>query len=92
MKSDKQVIKIVCNKGIIRMKGNGDMYTWQLASGIIHRREMAPLKRDKVKKFFRCLIRAIKWDAHEKAQKINKVMVGTEEAVTEFYPFSGFLN
>ena len=92
MKSVNQEIRIIRKNGSVRVTGNGDMYTWTIASGIIHRGEMQPRKRDLAKKFVHCLVGAIKWEAEEKAQKLNEIIVGTEEAVTEFYPISGYLN
>ena len=92
MKRVKQEIRIIRKNGVVRVTGNGDMYTWSIASGIMHRGEMLPRKRDIAKKFVRCFVGAVKWEAHEKAQVINRAIVGTEEAITEFRQFGGYLN
>lgn len=92
MKSKKQEIKIIRENGTIRMVGNGDAYMWQLANGMYHKGQISPRKRDIAKKFVKCLFRAIRLDAHEKMQKIEEAIVGTEEAAGEMYKISGYLN
>ena len=92
MKSKNQEIRIIRKNGFIKMYGNGDMDMWVIANGMFHRGQIAPRKRDKVKKFLRCCVGAFKWEMRERADKINKVVVGTEEAITEFIQFGGYLN
>ena len=82
----RQKIIITRKDGVYTIKGNGDAYLLELANGAFHRGEMKPTFWQNVKRFFRCLSRAI----NEEIAECRQIARSTDTPAAEV-PFIGLL-
>ena len=84
----KKTQKIIIKRkgGVYSIKGNGDEYLMELANGAFHRGEMKPTFWQNVKRFFRCLSRAINEEIAECRQIAYSADVPAAES-----PYIGML-
>ena len=84
----KKTQKIIIKRkgGVYSIKGNGDAYLMELANGAFKRGEMKPTFWQNVKRFFRCLSRAI----NEEIAECRQIAHSTDTPAAEV-PFIGLL-
>ena len=84
----KKTQKIIIKRkgGVYSIKGNGDAYLMELANGAFRRGEMKPTFWQNVKRFFRCLSRAI----NEEIAECRQIARSTDTPAAEV-PFIGLL-
>ena len=84
----KKTQKIIIKRkgGVYSIKGNGDAYLMELANGAFRRGEMKPTFWQNVKRFFRCLSRAI----NEEIAECRQIAHSTDTPAAEV-PFIGLL-
>ena len=85
-KRPNQKIIIIRKGGRFIIKGNGGEYLMELANGAFHRGEMKPTFWQNVKRFFRCLSRAINEEIAECRQIAHSADVPAAEI-----PYIGML-
>ena len=86
----KKTQKIIIKRkgGVYSIKGNGDEYLMELANGAFHRGEMKPTFWQNVKRFFRCLSRAI----NEEIAECRQIARSTDTPAAEYTtPIAGLL-
>ena len=84
----KKTQKIIIKRkgGVYSIKGNGDAYLMELANGAFRRGEMKPTFWQNVKRFFRCLSRAI----NEEIAECRQIARSTDTPAAEV-PFIGLI-
>ena len=84
----KKTQKIIIKRkgGVYSIKGNGDAYLMELANGAFRRGEMKPTFWQNVKRFFRCLSKAI----NEEIAECRQIAHSTDTPAAEV-PFIGLL-
>ena len=83
-----QKIIIIRKRGTYKIRGNGDEYLMELANGAFHRGEMKPTFWQNVKRFFRCLSRAI----NEEIAECRQIARSTDTPAAEYTnPIVGLL-
>ena len=86
----KKTQKIIIKRkgGAYSIKGNGDAYLMELANGAFKRGEMKPTFWQNVKRFFRCLSRAI----NEEIAECRQIAHSTDTPAAEYTtPIAGLL-
>ncbi len=86
----KKTQKIIIKRkgGVYSIKGNGDAYLMELANGAFRRGEMKPTFWQNVKRFFRCLSRAI----NEEIAECRQIARSTDTPAAEYTtPIAGLL-
>ena len=87
-KRPNQKIIIIRKGGRFIIKGNGDEYLMDVANGAFRRGEMKPTFWQNVKRFFRCLSRAI----NEEIAECRQIARSTDTPAAEYTtPIAGLL-